>query len=186
MLSFYVIMPCLRWNWLFILTKMFAIFLKGPSHEIFDLRFFSSNNSIWTLDPRVKAFLHMASCSRRYSTKKSIFCGQRCQWHRCSLVNCKMPVFLINIAKKIDNVRERNNSISWFRSIFRLPHSFNLITEILKGLFAYDPFFLFRTICHPRKESLKDLVIWSWTSGRSNNQFYTYILYLFICFFVDW
>jgi hypothetical protein len=35
--------------------------LKGRCHEIFDLRIISSNNSIWALDPRVKAFLHMAS-----------------------------------------------------------------------------------------------------------------------------
>jgi hypothetical protein len=47
--------------------------LKGPCHEIFDLRFFSSNNSIWAADPRAKAFLHMVSDSRRYSTMKSIF-----------------------------------------------------------------------------------------------------------------
>jgi hypothetical protein len=50
-----------------------AFYLKGPCHEIFDLRFFSSNNSIWAPDPRVKAFLHMASYSRRYSTRKSTF-----------------------------------------------------------------------------------------------------------------
>jgi hypothetical protein len=47
--------------------------LKGPCHEIFDLRFIASNNSIWALDPRVKAFLQMTSYSRRYSTMKSIF-----------------------------------------------------------------------------------------------------------------
>jgi hypothetical protein len=47
--------------------------LKEPCHEIFDLQFFSSNNSIWAPDPRVKAFLHMASYSLRYSTRKSIF-----------------------------------------------------------------------------------------------------------------
>jgi hypothetical protein len=63
--------------------------LKGPFHEIIDLRFFSSNNSIWASDPRFKAFLHMASYSRRYSTRKSTFwwsavsmtSGQRCHWH---------------------------------------------------------------------------------------------------------
>jgi hypothetical protein len=64
--------------------------LKGPCHEIFDLRFFSSNNSNWALDPRVKAFFHMTSYSLRYSTMKSNFLwsavsmtplspGQRCQ-----------------------------------------------------------------------------------------------------------
>jgi hypothetical protein len=53
-----------------------TIDLKGPCHEIFELRFFSSNNSIWALDPWVKAFLHtMTSYLRRYSTMKSIFCG---------------------------------------------------------------------------------------------------------------
>jgi hypothetical protein len=41
-------------------------FLKGPCREIFDLCFFSSsNNSIWALAPRVKAFLHMTLYSRR-------------------------------------------------------------------------------------------------------------------------
>jgi hypothetical protein len=71
--------------------------LKGPCHEIFDLRFFSSNHSIWAPDPRAKAFLHMASNSRRYSTKKSIFwwsavsmspltTGGRYQWHRWPVV----------------------------------------------------------------------------------------------------
>jgi hypothetical protein len=50
-----------------ILSKLF----KGPCHEIYDLWFFSSNNSIWALDKRVKAFLHMASYSRRYTTMKS-------------------------------------------------------------------------------------------------------------------
>jgi hypothetical protein len=34
---------------------------------------FSSNNSIWAPDTRVKAFLHMAWYSRRYSAMKSIF-----------------------------------------------------------------------------------------------------------------
>jgi hypothetical protein len=31
--------------------------LKGPCHEIFALRFSSSNNSIWAPDTRIKAFL---------------------------------------------------------------------------------------------------------------------------------
>jgi hypothetical protein len=30
--------------------------LKGPCHEIFDLRFFSSNNSIWATDPYAYGF----------------------------------------------------------------------------------------------------------------------------------
>jgi hypothetical protein len=47
--------------------------LKGPCHEIFDLWFFSSNNSIWAPDTRIKAFLHMASYSRGYLTMKLIF-----------------------------------------------------------------------------------------------------------------
>jgi hypothetical protein len=47
--------------------------LKVPCHEIFDLWFFSSNNSIWAPDTRVKAFLHMASYLQRYSTMKSTF-----------------------------------------------------------------------------------------------------------------
>jgi hypothetical protein len=31
---------------------LFEHSLKGPCHEIFDRQFFSSNNSIWALDPR--------------------------------------------------------------------------------------------------------------------------------------
>jgi hypothetical protein len=34
----------------------YFFYLKGPCHEIFDLWFFSSNNSIWAPDTRVKAF----------------------------------------------------------------------------------------------------------------------------------
>jgi hypothetical protein len=37
------------------------VFIKGTCHEIFDLWFFSSINSILAPDTRVKAFLHMAS-----------------------------------------------------------------------------------------------------------------------------
>jgi hypothetical protein len=47
--------------------------LKGPCHETFDLWFFSSNNSIWAPDTRVKAFLHMDSYPIRYSTMESTF-----------------------------------------------------------------------------------------------------------------
>jgi hypothetical protein len=47
--------------------------LKGPCHEIFDLWFFSSNNSIWAPDTRFEAFLHMTSYLRRYSTMKLTF-----------------------------------------------------------------------------------------------------------------
>jgi hypothetical protein len=43
------------------------------SRDFRPLVFFSLNNSIWALDPRVKAFLHMTAYSRRYSTMKSIF-----------------------------------------------------------------------------------------------------------------
>jgi hypothetical protein len=66
----------------------YVITLKGPCHEIFDLWFFSSNNSIWAPDTRFKDFLHMASYSRRYSTMKSTFFGgQQCHWHRPPLVS---------------------------------------------------------------------------------------------------
>jgi hypothetical protein len=57
------------------------IHVKGTLSRDFRPPVFSSNNSIWALDPRIKAFLHMASYSRRYSTMKLIFCGQECQWH---------------------------------------------------------------------------------------------------------
>jgi hypothetical protein len=40
--------------------------LKGPCHEIFDPRFFSSNNTPWAPDSRTKAFLNSASNSPRY------------------------------------------------------------------------------------------------------------------------
>jgi hypothetical protein len=43
--------------------------LKVQCHEIFYLWFFSLNNPTWASDSRVKAFLHMASNSRKYSTK---------------------------------------------------------------------------------------------------------------------
>jgi hypothetical protein len=57
----------------FLNSEKLTIQLKGPCHKIFDLRFFSSNNYIWALGPRIKAFLHMTSFSRRYLTMKSIF-----------------------------------------------------------------------------------------------------------------
>jgi hypothetical protein len=70
--------------------------LKGPWHEIFDLWFFSSNNS--PSDRQVKAFLNMASNLQRKSTKlvphwrewhrcvlnTSLCMSQRCQWYHCA------------------------------------------------------------------------------------------------------
>jgi hypothetical protein len=46
-------------------------FLKGQCHEIFDLWFFHQTKLPLSPDTRVKAFLHMAWNSRRYSTLKS-------------------------------------------------------------------------------------------------------------------
>jgi hypothetical protein len=40
--------------------------LKGQCHEIFDTRFFSSNNTSWAPDSRAKAFLNSASNLPRY------------------------------------------------------------------------------------------------------------------------
>jgi hypothetical protein len=40
--------------------------LKGQCHEIFDPRFFSSNNTPWAPDSRAKAYLNSASNSPRY------------------------------------------------------------------------------------------------------------------------
>jgi hypothetical protein len=47
---------------------------------------FSSNNSIWATDPRVKVFLNINSNSPRLSTLKCPFFWQSCQWHRLPLV----------------------------------------------------------------------------------------------------
>jgi hypothetical protein len=58
----------------FSLFFYFYYVIKGTLSQ--DFRppvFFSSNNSTWATDPRVKAFLKMTSDSRRYSTMKSIF-----------------------------------------------------------------------------------------------------------------
>jgi hypothetical protein len=49
------------------------LYLKGPCHEIFDLRFFFIKQLHLAVDQLVKAFLHMASYSQRYSTMKSNF-----------------------------------------------------------------------------------------------------------------
>jgi hypothetical protein len=40
---------------------------KGQSHEIFDPRFFSANNTSWSPDSWAKAVLNINSYSRRYS-----------------------------------------------------------------------------------------------------------------------
>jgi hypothetical protein len=40
--------------------------LKGQRHEIFDSRFFLSNNTPWAPDSQAKAFLNSASNSPRY------------------------------------------------------------------------------------------------------------------------
>jgi hypothetical protein len=61
----------------------FHLILKETLSRDFRPLVFSSNNSIWAPDTRVKAFLHMASYSRRYSTMKSTF-----------LVPSKPPYFL--------------------------------------------------------------------------------------------
>jgi hypothetical protein len=68
--------------------------LKGTLSRDFRPFFIEQlHHSIWAPDPRAKAFLHMASNSRRYSTMKSIFLWSavsmtpltgsgRCQCHR--------------------------------------------------------------------------------------------------------
>jgi hypothetical protein len=56
-----------------VIKKNGFLHLKEPCHEIFDHWFFSSNNSIWAPDTRVKTFLHMALYSRRCLTMKSTF-----------------------------------------------------------------------------------------------------------------
>jgi hypothetical protein len=50
----------------------FTVFFKGILSRDFRPPVFSSNNPILALDSRVKAILHMATNSRRYSTMKSI------------------------------------------------------------------------------------------------------------------
>jgi hypothetical protein len=42
-----------------------TVSLKGQSHEIFDLRFFSCIHPTWVTDQRVKIFLHMVANSLR-------------------------------------------------------------------------------------------------------------------------
>jgi hypothetical protein len=45
---------------------------------------FSSNNYIWTPDPRVRAVSNIDSNLPRFSN--TVFCDQRCQKHRWPLV----------------------------------------------------------------------------------------------------
>jgi hypothetical protein len=76
--------------------QIFAIItLKGSSHKIFDLWFFSSNNSIWAPDTFCKTFLHMASYLQRYSTLKSIFVGDE----GCPILTFLVCVKAINTSK---------------------------------------------------------------------------------------
>jgi hypothetical protein len=55
---------------------------KSQCHEIFDSRFFPSNNTPWAFDSRGKAFLNSASNSPRYDRFRTQKSCMRCQWHR--------------------------------------------------------------------------------------------------------
>jgi hypothetical protein len=66
-------------------------FLKGQCHEIFDLRFFSSNKTPWAPDSWAKAFLNSASNSPRYdrfSNRKNSACGVND--NACTKIVCKV------------------------------------------------------------------------------------------------
>jgi hypothetical protein len=105
--------------------------LKGQCHEIFDHWFFSANNPTWAPDSSVKAFWHMASNSRSYSTKwvhhriqlcklgsKShrtagaasavslipLVLPQRCHWHSW----CRGPRTREALAALKGNINEKN------------------------------------------------------------------------------
>jgi hypothetical protein len=49
------------------LNWIYYVALKGQSHEIFDPRFFTSNNTPWSPDSWAKAVLNINSYLRRYS-----------------------------------------------------------------------------------------------------------------------
>jgi hypothetical protein len=54
-------------KWITICYRItFYLLLKGQCHEIFDLRFFTSNNTPWAPDSRTKAFFNSASNLPRY------------------------------------------------------------------------------------------------------------------------
>jgi hypothetical protein len=60
-------------NVITVLIANFENCYRDPVTRFSTSGFFSSNNSIRAPDTQVKAFLHMASYSRRYSTIKSTF-----------------------------------------------------------------------------------------------------------------
>jgi hypothetical protein len=86
--------------------------LKGKCHEIFDPRFFSSNNTPWAPDSRAKAFLNSASNSPRYnrfsnakivhavSMNPHASCMQ-CHWprmhHACSVNDLTYTVHAVSL-----------------------------------------------------------------------------------------
>jgi hypothetical protein len=52
------------------LVSKIQTYLKEQSHEIFDPRFFSANNTPWSPDSWVKAVLNINSSSQRHSIIK--------------------------------------------------------------------------------------------------------------------
>jgi hypothetical protein len=61
---------------IFLESTVRYIILKGQCHEIFDPRFFSSNNTPWAPDSEAKAFLNSVTNSPRYDrfSNAKIFC----------------------------------------------------------------------------------------------------------------
>jgi hypothetical protein len=73
------------------------LLLKGQCHEIFDLRFFSSNNTPWALNSRAKALLNSASNSPRYDrfSNAKIVHDTACTTIFCQLAPLKFYIFLV-------------------------------------------------------------------------------------------